>query len=652
MTIAPYGSWQSPITSDLVTAGSLRLDSIVLEGDQTYWLESRTAEQGRSVIMRRDAQGQITQLTPPNFNVRSRVHEYGGAAYSVKDQKIFFCQDDNQCIYQHFPGQAVQLASPVVSNPQQKLAKLRRYADLVIDTQRQRLICVHEDHQSVDMEPTNAIVSISLSNPQDLIILAAGSDFYASPRLSPDGQQLCWISWNHPHMPWDGNALMVADFQNDGYLAPAQFVAGGDQESICQPQWAPTGALYFISDYAGWGNLYRYQQGAVENVLSTRAEFGLPQWVFGQSTYGFANDQQIICTYTQGGIWHLASIALGAHTAEITEIDQPYTDISHLKVVADRAVFIGASPTQGAAIVELDLPQLSLRVLQASPPSDIDPRYFSCPQVLAFPTTDRQIAYAFYYPPTNPDYQAPDHEKPPILVKSHGGPTAAASSQLNLRVQYWTSRGFGYLDVNYRGSTGYGREYLRKLDGQWGILDVQDCIDAVQYLVRQGWADPHRLAISGGSAGGYTTLCALTFHDVFKAGASHYGVSDLTALAKDTHKFESRYLDRLVAPYPRGAQIYQARSPINFPEKLSCPTIFFQGLEDQVVPPNQATKMFTALQQRGVAVAYVPFAEEQHGFRQAANIKRALEGEFYFYAQVFGFATSDVIPPLEISNFP
>ena len=649
MTTAPYGSWQSPITSDLVTAGSLRLDSIVVDGTDTYWLESRAEEQGRSVIMRCDREGTIAQLTPPNFSVRNRVHEYGGAAYTVHDGQIFFCHDADQCIYQHFPGQAVRLASPVVSNPQQKQAKLRRYADLVIDTKRQRLICVYEDHRSIGMEAFNAIVSINLHDAQDLVILASGSDFYAHPRLSPNGEQLSWISWNHPHLPWDGNALTVATFQADGSLAPAQFVAGGDQEAIFQPEWSPAGVLHFVSDRTGWGNLYRYQQGNVQPLLITRAEFGLPQWVFGQSTYGFASDQQIICTYTQGGIWHLAS--LDTDNAEITPLDQPYTEISQLQVNAARAFFIGGSPTKVAAIVELNLQHLSLKVLQAASSGSIDPQYFSQPELLVFPTTNQQIAYAFYYPPTNPNYQAPAAEQPPILVKSHGGPTGTTSSQLNLRVQYWTSRGFGYLDVNYRGSTGFGREYMRQLDGQWGILDVQDCIDAAHYLIQQGRADAERLAISGGSAGGYTTLCALTFHDVFKAGASHYGVSDLTALAKDTHKFESRYLDRLVAPYPRGAKIYHDRSPINFPDQLSCPTIFFQGLEDQVVPPNQATKMVEALKKQGVAVAYVPFADEQHGFRQAANIQAALEGEFYFYSRVFGFQPAEALQTIEISNF-
>jgi dipeptidyl aminopeptidase/acylaminoacyl peptidase len=648
MTIAAYGSWKSPITCDLVTAGSLRLDSIVVDGADTYWLESRALEQGRSVIMQCNQQRQISQLTPPNLNVRNRVHEYGGAAYLVHDGQIFFCHDADQCIYRQIPGQPLQLASPAVHHPQP--SKTRRYADLIMDSQRQQLICVYEDHRSMGMEPVNAIVSISLSDPENLQVLSSGSDFYASPRLSPDGQSLAWISWNHPDMPWDSSVLMMAEFQSNGALVAPQLIAGDSNEAIFQPQWSPAGILHFISDRTGWGNIYRYQQGKIECLLSARAEFGLPQWVFGQSTYGFAGDHQIICTYTQGGIWHLASLNLTTH--KITEIDQPYTEISHLRVGSNRVVFIGATATQGAAVIELDLAKSQLAVLQAAPAVSVDPHYFSQPQVLAFPTSDHQIAYAFYYPPTNPDYQAPATEKPPLLVKSHGGPTGSTSSQLSLRVQYWTSRGFGYLDVNYRGSTGYGRDYVQQLAGQWGIVDVQDCIDGAQYLVEQGLADVDRLAISGGSAGGYTTLCALTFHDVFKAGASYYGVSDLAALAQDTHKFESRYLDRLVAPYPAGADVYHARSPINFPEKLNCPIVFFQGLEDAVVPPNQATMMVDALQQRGVAVAYVPFVGEQHGFRQAANIKRALEGEFYFYAQVFGFQPADVIEPIKISNFP
>jgi dipeptidyl aminopeptidase/acylaminoacyl peptidase len=651
MITAPYGSWQSPITGESVSTAKMNLDSVVLDGEDTYWLESRPQEQGRMVIMRCDRQGQIQQVTPDGYNVRNRVHEYGGGAYTVQDGTIYFCNDADQCIYRQV-GDMLQLASPSIKNPNK--IKARRYADFLIDQKRQRLICVYEDHQAPGLEAVNAIVSISLDNPEDLKVIVAGADFYASPCISPDGKRLAWLSWNHPNMPWDGTVLVTAKFQRDGSLSAPEFVAGGIKESVFQPQWSPTGILHFVSDRTGWGNLYAWQEdGQVLPLCKANVEFGLPQWVFGQSTYGFAGEQ-IVCTYTQGGIWHLALLDL--RIWQLTEIDtsqlelESYTEISQLRVVADRAVFIGASPDQNPAVVQLTLAEMMVHVLKAQPLS-LDRSYISHPQTIAFPTHDQKIAYAFYYPPTNPGYQAPAGSLPPLLVKSHGGPTGATSSQLSLRVQYWTSRGFGYLDVNYRGSTGYGRAYIEQLAGQWGLLDVADCIAASEFLVAKGLANPQQLAISGGSAGGYTTLCALTFHRVFKAGASHYGIGDLEALAKDTHKFESRYLDKLVAPYPDDAQVYKERSPINFPEKLACPTIFFQGLEDAVVPPSQAEAMVAALDKQGVPVAYVPFAGEQHGFRQAANIRRALEGEFYFYSQIFGFAPGEAIPPLEIKNF-
>jgi dipeptidyl aminopeptidase/acylaminoacyl peptidase len=650
MITAPYGSWHSPITGESVATAKMNLDSVLLDGEDTYWLESRPQEQGRMVIMHRNRQGHISQITPAGYSVRNRVHEYGGGAYTAKNGEVYFCNDADQCIYRQI-GEAIQLASPAIKNIHK--TKARRYADLLIDSQHRRLICVYEDHQAPGLEAINAIVSISLDNPEDLKVIVAGADFYASPCLSPDGKCLAWLSWNHPNMPWDGTVLVMAKFQRDGSLSAPEFVAGGVKESVFQPQWSATGVLYFVSDRTGWGNLYAWSDHQISPLFHGSVEFGLPQWVFGQSTYGFAGEQ-IVCTYTQGGIWHLALFDLRGR--QFTEIDtsqldlDSYTEISQLRVTIDRAVFVGASPDQSPAIVQLTLADLTIEVLK-SQPLTLDRSYISQPQTIAFPTPDSQIAYAFYYPPTNPGYQGPAGSLPPLLVKSHGGPTGATSSQLNMRVQYWTSRGFGYLDVNYRGSTGYGRAYMEKLASQWGLLDVTDCIAAAEYIVTKGLADPHRLAISGGSAGGYTTLCALTFHRVFQAGASHYGIGDLEALAKDTHKFESRYLDKLVAPYPAAAAVYKARSPINFPEKLACPTIFFQGLEDAVVPPSQAESMVDALDKQGVPVAYVSFPGEQHGFRQAANIQRALEGEFYFYSRIFDFEPGEAMQPVEIKNF-
>ena len=639
MKLAPFGSWKSPITAEAIVADSIGLSSIVLDGTDIYWLESRPQEAGRSVIVRRSADGKISDITPPPYNVRNRVHEYGGAAYAVVDGRVYFSNNSDNCLYvQDLRADGSDLIHQLTHD------KTKRYADLEIDTRHQRLICVQEEHDSADFEPLNTIVSINLAQPHHVSVLAGGCDFYASPRLSPDGTKLAWLSWNHPNLPWDGTNLQVATVSN-GYLAAPALIAGGANEAIFQPQWSTNDSLYFVSDRTGWGNLYRWQQGKTEIVYELAAEFSLPQWVFGMSTYAFVGKHRIICAYTQQGVWNLALInTLSGH---LTPLNLPYTDISSVRAAGNLVVCCGAAATQTTEVVAIDLVTESRTVFKQSNQLTIDPRYLSVPQSIEFPTT-LGTAYAFYYPPTNPDYQPYLGEKPPLLVKSHGGPTAATSSQLSLKTQYWTSRGFAVVDVNYGGSTGYGKAYQHRLDGQWGIVDVDDCTNAARYLVAQGLADPDRLAISGGSAGGYTTLAALTFGDTFKAGASYYGVSDLAALAQDTHKFESRYLDRLVAPYPAQAKIYQDRSPLYFTDRLSCPIAFFQGLEDKVVPPNQAEMMVDALKAKGIPVAYVTFPTEQHGFREATNIQRALTGEFYFYARVFGFQPADEIAPIEI----
>jgi len=644
--IAPYGSWKSPITADLIVAGTIGLGQIVLDGENVYWSEGRPAEGGRSVIVRRTPDSKTTDVTPSPFNVRTRVHEYGGGAFAIKDGTVYFSNFADQRLYKQTPSGEPQ--------PLTLVADLR-YADAVVDLQRERIICVQEDHTKGDREPANSLVSISLNNDEDIQVLASGCDFYASPRLSPDRSQLAWISWNHPNMPWDSTQLWVAPINPDGSLGEAECVAGGADKSIFQPEWSPDGVLYFVSDRSGWWNLYRWLPpmpegglGGVEPLCPMDAEFGLPQWVFGMSTYGFESANRIICTYTKKGSWQLASLDL--QTKQLEVIETPYTDISSLQVASGRAVFIAGSATEPTAIVQMDLATQQIEVLRRSSQLKIEPGYLSTPQEIPFPTENGLIAYAFFYPPQNQDYTPPKGEKPPLLVKSHGGPTASVSSTFNLKIQYWTSRGFGFLDVNYGGSTGYGREYRQRLNQQWGIVDVDDCANAAKYLAEQGLVDSERLAIAGGSAGGYTTLCALTFRDVFKAGASHYGVSDLEALATDTHKFESRYLDGLIGPYPERKDLYEARSPIHFTDQLSCPAIFFQGLEDKIVPPNQAEMMVAALKAKGLPVAYVAFEGEQHGFRRAENIKRALDGEFYFYSRVFGFEPAETIEPVAIDN--
>jgi dipeptidyl aminopeptidase/acylaminoacyl peptidase len=642
--IAPYGSWQSPISSDLIVSESVRLSDIVLDGDDIYWVEMRPSEGGRNIIVRCKSDGQRTDITPPEFNSRTRVHEYGGRSFAVNQAAVYFSNFSDQQIYLQQPK-----AVPRVITTDTSLY----FADIIVDRRRPGLICVCENHSGQRAEPENRLIRIDLSEgggsgvPQ-ITVLARGSDFYASPCLSPDGLQLAWLSWNHPNMPWDGTELWVGTIEQDGALSETEKVAGGRDESIFQPQWSPDGTLFFVSDRTGWWNLYRRRENEIKPVAQLEAEFGMPQWLFGMSTYAFESAQRLICTYTQNGSWQLAEIDLA--TDRLNDIETPYTNISYLRASSGRAVFLGGSATEPTAIVKLDIATQTLEVLRRSSRNEIDSGYISIPATVEFPTTQGQTAHAFFYPPQNKNYQAPAGERPPLIVISHGGPTAATTDSLNPRIQYWTSRGFAVLDVNYGGSTGYGREYRQRLYGNWGVVDTQDCVNGAKYSVKTFGVDPNLLVIRGSSAGGYTTLCALVFHNVFKAGASYYGVSDLEALAQETHKFEARYLDQLTGPYPDRKDLYTNRSPIHHGEDLSCPVIFFQGLEDKVVPPDQAEMMVDILKRKKLPVAYVAFDSEQHGFRQAQNIKRSLDAELYFYSRIFGFQLADDIEPVEIEN--
>ena len=636
---APYGSWKSPISADLISTEGRRIIEAVADGEDIYWIEMRPTESGRYVIVRRSPEGQTTDMTPSPFNARTRVHEYGGAALVVNDGTIYFSNFADQRLYRQTSG-----SEPQPITPEGDL----RYADGVIDSKRNRLICVREDHTDTAREAVNALVGVEMDGTDSGQILVSGSDFYSSPRISPDGTRLAWMTWNHPNMPWDGAELWVGEIDADGSLGLTECVAGGVDESIFQPEWSPDGALYFVSDRTDWWNLYRYQAGMVEPLCEMAAEFGRPQWIFGMSTYRFISANQIICAYTQNGDWHLASLDIV--TREFDQIETPYTSISNLQAIPGGVMFIASSSTESALIIRFDLATKQFEILCRSSETEIDSGYFSTPQAIEFPTEGGLSAHAFFYPPQNRDYTAPAEDLPPLLVISHGGPTSATSTALDLEIQYWTSRGVAVLDVNYGGSSGYGRAYRQRLNGQWGIVDVDDCVNGARYLAEQGYVDANRLAIRGGSAGGYTTLSALTYRDVFKAGASYYGISDLEAMTTDTHKFESRYLDSLIGPYPEEQDRYRERSPIHFTDGLSCPLILFQGLEDKVVPPNQAEMMVEALQAKGLPVAYVPFEGEQHGFRRSENIRRSLEAELYFYGKVFGFAPADTIEPVEIEN--
>ncbi|WP_017660033.1 S9 family peptidase [Baaleninema simplex] len=634
--IAPYGTWKSPITSDLIASGSIRLGGLAFDGDEIYWVEGRPSEGGRNVLVRRQPDGTTADVTPQDYNVRSRVHEYGGGAFVVDNGVVYFSNVSDGRIYRQPLGETPQPLTPEGAF---------RYADFVVDRSRDRLLCVREDH-SGEGEPENTLVTVGFDGSVE--VLVSGCDFYASPALSPDGNQLAWLSWNHPNMPWDGTQLWLADIDDNGKLSNGKTVTGGANESVFQPQWSPNGTLYFASDRASWWNLYRLGKVGVEPLFPLNAEFATPQWVFGMSTYAFLGGDRLICAYTQQGMWQMATLNLG--TKRLQNLETPYTQISSVRGRGDRVAFLGSSPTESSALVLMDVDRDDMKILRRSSDLEVDPSYISKPEAIEFPTENGQTAYGFFYPPTNPDYQAPDGEKPPLLVKSHSGPTASASTGLRLSIQYWTSRGFGFLEVNYGGSTGYGRDYRQRLDGNWGVVDVDDCANGAKYLVDRGLVDGDRLAITGSSAGGYTVLCALTFRDTFKAGASYYGVSNLETWAADTHKFELRYIDRLVGPYPERKDVYEARSPIHFVDRLSCPTIFFHGLEDTVVPPSQAEQMVEALRKKGLPVAYVPFEGERHGFRQAETIKRALDAEFYFYSRVFGYEPADDIEPVEIEN--
>jgi dipeptidyl aminopeptidase/acylaminoacyl peptidase len=636
--IAPYGSWKSPITSDLIVSETIGLGQIALDGQDIYWLEMRPSEGGRAVIVRRTPDGQATDMIPPPFNARTRVHEYGGGSYVVNDGTIYFSNFNDQHIYQ---TTATSKPQPITSGEN------LRYADGIIDSQRQRMICVREDHTVAGREAINTLVSQALDGG-DTRILVSGNDFYSSPRLSPDGSRLAWLTWNHPNMPWDGTELWVADLKADGSIEHSQHIVGETGESIFQPEWSPDGVLHFVSDRTGWWNLYCWRNQSIIPLCEKAAEFGLPQWVFGMSTYTFASPHRIICNYIEQGISHLAS--LDTTTGRLDPIETAYTSISQVLADAGHAIFSGGSPTEPTSIIQLDLETSHIEVLRRSSSVTIDPGYLSIPESIKFPTEHGLAAYAFFYPPQNRDYSAPSGERPPLLVMSHGGPTSAANNTLDLHIQFWTSRGIAVLDVNYGGSTGYGRDYRRRLEDQWGIVDVDDCVNGAKYLVNRGIVDGQRLMITGGSAGGYTTLCALTFRDTFKAGASYFGLSDLEADLLETHKFESRYSYRLVAPYPERRDIYHDRSPVHFTDRLSCPVIFFQGLDDKVVLPNQSELMVEALRAKHLPVAYIAFPGEGHGFRRAENIKRSLEAELYFYSRIFGFPLAGAIEPVLIEN--
>jgi len=612
--VAPYGSWRSPVSAALVASGRITLDALQADGDDLYWLEGRPSEGGRYVLVRN---GQ--DVAPEGFNVRTRVHEYGGGAYRVHNGVVYAVNFADQRLYRDW--------QPITPEDG------ARYADMRVTPDGRTIVCVRQ------LNDVNEIVAIPADGSTPPRVIVSGHDFFSNPRISPDGERLAWLSWDHPNMPWDGTDLWVGRFDS----ADVQHIAGGREESIFQPEWSPDGRLHYVSDRSGWWNLYTEDSA----LGPLDAEFGRPQWVFGMSTYCFLSDGRMAAIYSRDGLDHMALLD-GGHWRDPR---LPYTAFAP-QIVAwgKRLALIAAGHSEAASVIALDPDRGEAQVLRRSFEAAIDLGYVPQPKPISFPTDGGQTAHAIFYPPANAEFSGPAGERPPLIVISHGGPTSQAQARFDPAVAFWTSRGFALVDVNYGGSTGYGREYRDRLKGQWGLVDTADCINAARYLVQRGEVDGGKLAIRGGSAGGYTTLCALTFHDVFKAGASYFGVADLETLATDTHKFESRYLDSLIGPYPERKDLYAARSPIHFADRLSCPIIVFQGLEDKIVPPSQAEVMVRALEAKGLPYAYLAFEGEQHGFRKAETIKRSLEAELYFYSRVFGFELAEAVESVPIQN--
>jgi dipeptidyl aminopeptidase/acylaminoacyl peptidase len=632
----PYGSWPTDLSADRILQGALRLGRPQLDRGWLYWLEGRPSEGGRQVVVRARAGSAPADVSGGEQNVRSLVHEYGGGEYRVRDGRL---------VLTDMASGSVWLGDVEDASAGRRLTDGScRHADFDFSPDGAWMAAVQEREREGG-ESENRIVALRLDDGDGIapvVGVAEGHDFVSFPRFSPDGSQLAYTAWEHPNMPWDGTRLFVQDFGDGGPVGEPRCIAGGEGESIFQPGFSPDGRLTFVTDRSGWWNLLRVESdGEVRELCPMEAEFGKPQWVFGMSTWAYADSDSILCSVGRGGFDRLCRLDLGSGT--LVDLELPYSNAVGLEVEGGTACFVAGGPDRATSICSLDLENGDVEEVRPSFEFALPEGAISRPEAIEFETEGGRTAHAFFYPPTNPDVEGVPEERPPLLVKGHGGPTSATVPVLSLGIQYWTSRGFGVVDVNYGGSSGYGREYRDRLQGQWGLVDVEDCVNAARYLADSGRVDPDRMAISGGSAGGYTVLCALTFHDVFAAGASHYGIGDLEALARDTHKFESRYTDGLVGAYPEEIELYRARSPIHFTEQLSCPVIFFQGLEDKVVPPNQAQAMVEALAARGIRHAYVTFPGEQHGFRRAENIRTALEGEFYFYSRIFGFET-DVGP--------
>jgi len=639
---APFGSWSSPFPIELLTKGAVTFGEIGAAGGTRWWLEGRAEEDGRQVLVRLKPGGTLTRLTPEGFNARCRVHEYGGGAFLI--------DGDLTVVSEFATGRLQRVREPGVLEPLTPDGRAWRFADLRLDRQRNRILAIREDHEPETLarhgEAENAVVAIDLADGA-VTVLAEGSDFFSSPRLSPDGRSLAWLRWNHPNLPWDGTELVIADLDAAGRPVDERVVAGSPSDWIAQPRWSPAGILHFAAEPDGWMNLFRVGPAdRLERVGEpVEAEFAFPDWVFGLANYAFEPDGTIVAVGRSGGRDRLFRIATDG-SASI--YDLPFSEISYVAIDGGSAVFRAAATDRPWAIIELDLATSATTVLRRSIEITMNPADASLGEPIEFPTDGDRTAFGILYRPTSRTFRGPPDTLAPLIVTSHGGPTAEASTAFAVLTQLFTSRGFAVLDVDYGGSTGYGKAYRKRLEGEWGVVDLADCVAGARWLAAQEMVDGERLAIRGGSASGYTTLCAVTFSDAFSAGVSYFGIGDLETFMKGTHKFESRYLDRLIGPYPERKDLYHDRSPLNFADRISCPVLILQGAEDRIVPPAQAEQIVDVLWERRLPHAYVLYPGEDHGFRSAANIIRSFEAEVSFYGQVFGFEPAGAIEPIRV----
>lgn len=639
---SPYGSWKSDLTAAVLANKGRRYGHMSLDNGALYWLEVRASEQGRGVILKSTADTLCEEVLPRNVSVRSKVHEYGGGDFIVVNGNVYFSNAEDNRVYL-FDGKLHAL-TPLESG------KEMRFADFCITADSKYLIAVRETHntQSSDAPVINDLVSICLEK-KSIKVLHSGFDFYSFPRLSNDGNRLCWTCWNQPDMPWNAAELWLADFHSQGVIDAAHRVAGGGVDSIYQPEWDNSGILHYISDKSGWSNIYNHRDGVLNALTPIDREFGLPQWVFGTSTYVINSDSSLFALNFESGQQQLCHIQ--PDSGHIEPIALPFKHFEGALLGDDEFLYFCASgPAVESAIYRYDIANKHYHALSEISPFPLPPEDVSLAKAISFESANNRTCHAFYYPPLNARYQGLENTCPPLIVMSHGGPTAFSHNSLDPGIQFWTNRGFAVVDVNYAGSTGYGKKYRELLTGQWGIVDVEDCVAAAEHLVREKLADKNGLLIRGGSAGGYTTLCALTFTNTFVAGMSRYGVADLESLAADSHKFEARYLDKMVGEYPAEQELYRQRSPIHHTDQLSCPILLLQGTEDKVVPPNQSESMVEALKEKGIPYGYLLFEGEGHGFRQAETIIKAYNSELYFYRTIMGIESSEKIEPINIHN--